>query len=61
MKTHLETSLVIKNKGCPPLDQRIPNFQFSICHFSFLIFFSVATALFDLRASLKKQSKKWLV
>jgi len=39
------------------LDQRIPNFQFVFCHFSFLTFFSVATALFNLRASLKKQSK----
>jgi len=39
------------------LDQRIQNFQFVFSHFSFLTFFSVATALFNLRASLKKQSK----
>jgi len=43
------------------LDQRIPNFQFLFSHFSFLPFFSVATALFNLRASLKKHAKKWRI
>jgi len=38
-------SEIIKNEDRFRLDQRIPNFQFNICHFSFLIFFSVATAL----------------